>query len=646
MRFIGSKANLLENIKQVIDENCKDKNETFCDIFSGTGIVSRFFKPYYQIISNDILHFSYVLTAATIENNAVPKFELLSEIGINDPIDYLESAEIPLSQDGFVTESYSPKGKAGRMYLTEENAERIDFIRASIDDWRNRKLIDQYEFKYLLACLIEGVPFVSNTTGTYGAYLKKWDKRAFKRFEMFRLGVVDNNRRNICYNEDANELIKKISGDIIYIDPPYNNRQYLSNYHVLETISKNDSPVLKGITGVRPYQNERSDYCIKRKVYEAFNELIENADFKHIVISYSEDGLLSVEDLTEILGKHCLKKSIKKYTIPYARYQSKLKQKKKEHNEYIFYAEKIGVGKQKPKVNTSNRVKRRLVDGKRFVQSPMNYIGGKYRQLPQLMPLFPQNINNFIDLFAGGFSVTANVEAKKYICNDLNDRVVEMVRTFSYADVDVILKRVYEKIEEYGLSKENEEGFKSFRNFYNVNQNPIDLFTLSCYSFNYQFRFNNNMEYNNPFGRNRSQFSETTKQKLILFIEAMKGKDIEFFSRDFREIDISGFNSGDFIYCDPPYLISNGSYNDGNRGFKDWKKEEESALYVYLDQANSLGIKFALSNMVKHKSIENYILKKWASKYNVHIIDSNYSNCNYQVKNKNAETVEVLVTNY
>ena len=216
MRFIGNKTNLLENIKQVIDENCDGTNEIFCDIFSGTGSVSRYFKPYYQVISNDILYFSYLLTASTIENNTVPEFTTLKEHGINDPIGFLESSEIPEQLiNEFVTESYSPKGQAGRMYLTEANAERIDFIRETIEKWKTSKWIDSYEYKYLLACLIEGIPFVSNITGTYGAYLKQWDKRAFKRFELYKLAVSDNGRRNICYNEDANELIKKISGDIL-----------------------------------------------------------------------------------------------------------------------------------------------------------------------------------------------------------------------------------------------------------------------------------------------------------------------------------------------------------------------------------------------------------------------------------------------
>ena len=129
-------------------------------------------------------------------------------------------------------------------------------------------------------------------------------------------------------------------------------------------------------------------------------------------------------------------------------------------------------------------------------------------------------------------------------------------------------------------------------------------------------------------------------------MDEMKKKNLEFFSRDFREIPLYQLGNGDFIYCDPPYLITNGSYNDGNRGFHDWGEDEERALYSYLDQADSQGIKFALSNMIKHKGTDNTILSQWAKKYKIHYIDSDYSNCNYQFKNKDAETLEVLVTNY
>lgn len=649
MRFIGNKTNLLDKIKAVVDENCTDQNEVFCDIFAGTGSVSRFFKPYYRIISNDLLYFSYILTAATIENNTIPTFQKLKDIGVHDPIAYLETEDASNSF-GFVTEAYSPAGTTGRQYITAENARRIDFIRTTIETWKSDGLIDSYEYKYLLAALIEGIPYVSNITGTYGAYLKTWDKRAYKNLELIKLGVLDNAKRNICYNEDANELIKKISGDILYIDPPYNARQYLPNYHLLETVARYDAPVLKGVTGVRPYHNDKSNYCIKNNVKASFSDLIRHADFKHIIISYSDDGLLTREEITQTLQQHCIGDSVKVYEIPYHRYKSKLPQDgKPEHYEYIFYARKALPHRVQPALApVAHPMQKQLpqADKKRFIKSPMNYIGGKYKLLPQLMALFPQHIDTFVDLFAGGFNVTANVQANKTICNDLNSRVVEMVRFFCYADEAAILRRIEDKIQEYGLSKENEAGFKRFRDYYNQTGNPVDLFTLSCFSFNYQFRFNNRLEYNNPFGRNRSQFSETTKKNLLLFMEAMKGKNLEFYSKDFRSIPLDGLGGDDFIYCDPPYLITNGSYNDGNRGFHDWGEAEEKALYAYLDEANARGIRFALSNMFRHKGQENTILTQWAQQYNIHYISSSYANCNYQFKAKDDVTVEVLITNY
>lgn len=651
MRFIGNKTNLLEKIKEVIDENCADGSQIFCDIFAGTGSVSRYFKQYYRIISNDLLYFSHILTAATIENNEIPKFKKLRAQGITDPFAYLETTDCS-SFSGFITEEYSPIGSVGRQYLTEDNARRIDFIRATIENWKKNGFIDTYEYKYLIASLIEGIPYVSNITGTYGAYLKSWDKRAFKRFELIKLSVYNNGSRNICYNEDANELIKKISGDILYIDPPYNERQYLPNYHLLETVAKYDAPVLKGVTGVRPYNNEKSNYCIKKSVKNSFTDLIANADFKHIVISYSDDGLLSEQEIMEILRANCIENTVKLYKIPYSRYKSKLPQSDKpEHYEYIFYAQKAVIAKAvSPSKNKQPVVQYQMhlsgIDKKRFVKSPMNYIGGKYKLLPQLMQLFPSEIDTFIDLFAGGFNVAANVQANKTVCNDLNSKVVEMVRFLCYADEVTVLRRIDEKINEYGLSKENEAGYKAFRDYYNQTRNPIDLFTLSCFSFNYQFRFNSQMEYNNPFGRNRSQFSETTKQNLLLFMEIMKQKNLEFYTRDFRKIPLAGLGVNDFIYCDPPYLITNGAYNDGKRGFHDWGEDEEKGLYEFLDIANAQGIRFALSNVFEHKGVENSLLKKWAKEYNVHFINSNYSNCSYQLKDKKNTTIEVLITNY
>ena len=544
------------------------------------------------------------------------------------------------------------------MYLTSENALRIDFIRNKIEEWRNKELINKNEYYYLLAALIEGVPFVSNITGTYGAYLKQWDKRAFKKFEMIRLNVIDNNVKNQCYNKNSNDLIQEISGDILYLDPPYNERQYLPNYHLLETIARYDNPEIKGKTGIRVYNSEKSNYCIKNKVYSEMEELIKNAKFKHIIVSYNQDGLLSKNDIETILKKYGNKETYKLYEIPYKQYQNKLTKKLDIHYEYLFYISKTSklqkekiyfnlpitdlmmVNEESEKYEYSTDV----VSRKKFLKSPLNYVGGKYKLLPQLLEYFPKEINTFVDMFSGGFNVGINVDSKKTICNDINSFIIDLYKELYKEPINNVLGHIQNRIDEYGLSKENEEGFKKFRIYYNKTKNPIDLYTLSCYSFNYQFRFNNDKEYNNPFGRNRSQFSENMRNNLILFTEKLKNMNIEFSSEQFDKLNLEDLTDKDFVYCDPPYLITTGSYNDGNRGFKDWKEEEELKLYDMLDNLNDKHIKFALSNVIEHKGKENKLLKEWSKKYKVIYLTSDYSNSSYNTERD--KSIEVLIVNY
>ncbi|WP_312497131.1 DNA adenine methylase, partial [Anaerosporobacter sp.] len=344
MRYIGSKAALLDEIDKMIAKNTTSKEETFCDIFAGTGIVARYFKQRYAVTSNDILHFSYVMQKATIENNLPPDFTKLKELGVEDPIAYLEEAKIEhvtYEDDSFfIAKHYSPHETCERMYLTNGNALRIDFIRNTINDWFDKEYIDENTYYYLLAGLLEGVPYVSNITGTYGAYLKEWDKRAYKKFEMIRLEVVNNEKQNHSYNEDALTLIKKIEGDILYIDPPYNSRQYAPNYHLLETISKYDCPEIKGVTGIRSYQDLKSPFCIKSKVEEAFDTLIREAKFTHIIISYSSDGLMNEYQIETILKQYGDPKTYQLKKIPYRKYKGKLNSEGKTLYEYLFYIKK------------------------------------------------------------------------------------------------------------------------------------------------------------------------------------------------------------------------------------------------------------------------------------------------------------------
>ena len=281
-----------------------------------------------------------------------------------------------------------------------------------------------------------------------------------------------------------------------------------------------------------------------------------------------------------------------------------------------------------------------------YIKSPLNYTGGKYQLLPMLTQIFPKQINTFVDLFAGGFNVGVNIKANKIICNDHINYLIDMFRYFKDTSEPDLLNSISKRIQTFELNQQNAEGYNALRNVYNENQNSLDLFILTCYAFNHQIRFNNNQKFNSPFGKDRSSYNRKIEENLIRFSRALKEKNIHFSINDFMHIDLSSLGNNDFVYCDPPYLISTGSYNDGNRGFKNWTEKEEKQLLSLLDNLNSRGIKFALSNVLKHKGNENQILNKWCKKYHVTYLDKKYSNCSYHLKNKDSETIEVVVTNY
>lgn len=281
-----------------------------------------------------------------------------------------------------------------------------------------------------------------------------------------------------------------------------------------------------------------------------------------------------------------------------------------------------------------------------YIKSPLNYIGGKHKILNKIIPEFHKPINKFVDLFAGGLNVGINVDAEIIYANDHLHFLINMYEYFKHEKKENILDEIDRRIAIYNLSNTNEDGYKKLREDYNKNKNILDLFVLTCYSFNHQIRFNNSHGFNTPFGKNRSSYNESIKSNLIKFLDALHKKNIVFSRKDFIDFDFSFLEKGDLVYCDPPYLITNGSYNDGKRGFKNWTEKEEKQLFLILDTLNSKGIHFTLSNVLFHKGEENKLLINWSKKYVVNHIDNNYSNCNYQLKKRNTKTVEVLITNY
>lgn len=280
-----------------------------------------------------------------------------------------------------------------------------------------------------------------------------------------------------------------------------------------------------------------------------------------------------------------------------------------------------------------------------FIKSPFNYIGNKFKLLNRIIPLFPSKIDNFVDLFAGGGDIFINVNANYKYANDINYMLIDIFKEFQKLGVDDTVKYIENRINEFKLSKSNIENFNKFRTFYNQSKKyPLDLYVLILHSFNYQIRFNSNMDYNNPFGLNKSSFNDSIKNNLIQMIPKLD--NIKFSSVNFSEYDLSFLSENDFVYCDPPYLITVGSYNDGNRGFPCWKSDDDLKLFEILDYLDSKNVKFALSNVLESKGIRNENLIKFSDKYNTHHLNFNYSNSSYHKKDRISKNDEVLITNY
>ena len=320
MRYIGSKWNLLSHIEGVIDK-LGVKEGIFCDLFAGTACVGAHFKRRgFRVISNDLLELSYVFQQALIANNEEPQFvrivETLGDVQGNVQGDSLFANLSPYhkvvawlnclpGKKGFIFHNYCPSGdnEYSRQYLSDINGQKIDAIRQQIQGWHDADEITKDEFYLLLLPLLEGTSKVANISGTYGAYLKHWDPRTYKDLSMVPAEIIRSDVPHQVFRGDANQLIEDIRCDILYLDPPYNTRQYITNYHLLETIARYDAPSLHGKTGLRNYEDEeKSAYCSKSDCHRAFQDLIERADAGHILVSYNNEGILSHDEVMSILS--------------------------------------------------------------------------------------------------------------------------------------------------------------------------------------------------------------------------------------------------------------------------------------------------------------------------------------------------------
>jgi len=295
MNYIGSKQRLssfiLSSIKGIVGDDLSDK--VYAEPFGGTGIIARYLKQCTKhVIASDIEEYSYVLLRNYIGNNKIHKQNKIL-------VDTLNS--LP-PKKGIIYNNYCRGGGTDRQYFSDENGQIIDAARQVIGFWNSTNKISQDQYYFLLASLLESADKVANTASVYGAYLKKIKKTAQNKLIIKAANFTESKTKHEVFKEDANELIKKISGDILYLDPPYNRRQYGANYHILNTIALYDNFQPKGKTGLRAYY--KSKYCKKNEVAESFDNLIANSQFKHIFISYNNEGLMTHDVIRNTLEKY------------------------------------------------------------------------------------------------------------------------------------------------------------------------------------------------------------------------------------------------------------------------------------------------------------------------------------------------------
>lgn len=303
-----------------------------------------------------------------------------------------------------------------------------------------------------------------------------------------------------------------------------------------------------------------------------------------------------------------------------------------------------------------------------MIQSPLNYTGGKYKLLPQILPHFPDDIDVFVDLFCGGCNVGINVSANKVIYNDVDEHLLYLYNTFKSLDKQSTFEWIYEIIDKYqlsdvskngydhygcesgkGLGDYNREHYLKLRRDFNAKITEgyyyyVMLYVVIVYAFNNQIRFNSKGEFNLPVGKR--DFNKKMAEKLSAFIDVIQSQNCIFTCKDFRAFDISELDGNDLVYVDPPYLITCATYNEQGG----WNEQSEKDLLAFLDNLSANGIRFALSNVLRSKGKENRLLIDWlernGGRYKALNLEYSYSNSNYQTKDKSSPTEEVLIINY
>ena len=326
MNYIGSKAKLLPFIESTISAMIKKNapSKIFCDLFAGSGCVGNHYaKKGYTVLSNDAEFYSYVLNRAMLKP---PLFQDIDTI--------TASLNALALQKGLMYEHYCLGSGSGRNYFSDENGQKIDAVRQGIEAYKE----DEPLYYYLLASLLHSADKVANTASIYSAYLKHLKPLACEKLQLqTRLTLPSFTAPHQVFCEDANGLISKLKGDILYLDPPYNRRQYGANYHILNTIARYDSFIPKGKTGVRAY--ESSLYCKSSTALFALEDIVQKARFEWIVLSYNDEGLIEPKNVLKMLRHYGVCSYVKTPHLRFKAYHNRLH--KKHIYEYLYICRKV-----------------------------------------------------------------------------------------------------------------------------------------------------------------------------------------------------------------------------------------------------------------------------------------------------------------
>ena len=631
-RYLGNKYKLLKEIRAIVDKHCPDV-ETFVDIFAGTGAVASAFTDK-QIVTNDLLYSNTICHQAWFSCERYDKKKLEALLKAYNVMS--------VTEDNYVSDNFADT------YFSLEDCRKIGFIREDIEARATRGELSARERALLITSLLYAMDKIANTCGHYDAYRKDVE---FKQRLRLRLPVPPKcvHSDNQFYTEDANVLAKRLVADLVFMDPPYNSRQYSDSYHLLENIARWEKPEVKGVARKMDRSALKSDYCTNRAEI-AFEALVRSVRAKYIILTYNNmedkgdersNAKLSDEAIFRILRA---KGEVQVFMVEHKAFSAG-KSDRDDNMERIFLC---------------------TCRPETLVASPLNYTGGKFKILDQLLPHFPKKIGTCVDLFCGGCNVGVNVVANRVVMVDACVPLIDLFKTLQSLSAQECLEAVNALIERFnlsqsrlhgyefyncdsskGLAKYNRTAFLKLRDYYatlkdGTEEKAIVLYVLIVYAFNNQLRFNDQGDFNLPVGKR--DFNNRMEAKLVAFVNRLKERDFVFVADDFRAYDVSTLGMNDFVYADPPYLVTTAAYNE-NGG---WTEKDEHDLLALLDRLHRQGCKFALSNVTESNGRRNEILLKWIEgnrNYRVIEIDRDYSNANYH-RRKTKRSREILVLNH